>query len=125
MEKLVTRHVSDFGWNQRPDRGDLRWKCLVDSTEMNSHGLSTGIIEIPVGSELSLHHHAPQEIYIVRAGKGLLLKADGKHEDVHKDSVVYIPQNKKHGLKNTGDVTLEVLWIFPTDCWAEIEYIRE
>jgi mannose-6-phosphate isomerase-like protein (cupin superfamily) len=124
-EKIVTRHVRDCGWNQRPDRGDLRWKYLVDSTEMNSHGLSAGIIEVPVGSELSLHHHAPQEIYIVRAGEGVLLKAGGKTEPVGKDSVVYIPCNEKHGLRNTGSVALEVLWIFPTDCWEEIVYVRE
>lgn len=125
METIVTRHVSDCSWNQREDRGDLRWKFLVDATEMDSHGLSAGIIEVPVGSELSLHHHQPQEIYVIRAGEGFLLQAGGKPQEVRKDSVVYIPQNEKHGLKNTGDVTLEVLWIFPTDCWQEIDYIRE
>ena len=125
MEKIVTRHASDCNWNQREDRGDLRWKFLVDATEMDSHGLSAGIIEVPVGSELSLHHHQPQEIYVIRAGEGLLLQAGGETQAVHKDSVVYIPQNEKHGLKNTGDVALEVLWIFPTDCWQEIEYIRD
>ena len=125
MEQLVTRHVRDCDWNQRADRGDLRWKFLVDSTEMASHGLSVGIIQVPVGGELSLHHHQPQEIYIVRAGQGLLLRAGGGTEELHKDSVVYIPQNEKHGLRNTGDVALEVLWMFPTDCWEEIEYVRE
>ena len=125
MEKLVTTHVDDCEWRQRPDRGDLRWKFLVDSTEMDSHGLSAGVIEVPVGGELGLHHHHPQEIYIIRAGQGLLLKAGGAIEELRKDSVVYIPQNEKHGLRNTGDAALEVLWIFPTDCWEEIEYIRE
>ncbi|NNE24572.1 MAG: cupin domain-containing protein [Rhizobiales bacterium] len=125
METIVTRHVNDCSWNQREDRGDLRWKFLVDATEMDSHGLSAGIIEVPVGSELSLHHHQPQEIYVIRAGEGLLLQTGGKIQQVRKDSVVYIPQNERHGLKNTGDVALEVLWIFPTDCWQEIEYIRD
>lgn len=125
MEKIVTRHAGDGDWNRRDGAPDLRWKFLVDATEMDSHGLSTGIIEVAVGGELSLHHHQPQEIYIIRAGEGLLLQAGGKTKRLHKDSVVYIPQNEKHGLKNTGDVALEVLWIFPTDCWREIEYIRE
>ena len=125
MEQIVTTHVRDCAWNSNQDSDDLRWRFLVDSTEMSSHGISTGIIEVRVGGELSLHHHRPQEIYIVRAGQGLLLKANGDSEALQKDSVVYIPQNEQHGLRNTGDVALEVLWIFPTDCWEEIEYIRE
>ena len=54
-----------------------------------------------------------------------MLKADGETEEVGPDTVVYIPENAKHGLRNTGDEPLEVLWIFPTDCWEEIVYIRE
>ena len=125
MEKIVTRSLSECVWHEPPNRGGLRYTFLVDSTEMASHGLSVGIIQVPVGEDLTLHHHAPQEIYVVRSGKGVLLKADGASEPVRADSVVYIPQNEKHGLRNTGSVPLEVLWIFPTDCWKEIEYIRE
>ena len=38
---------------------------------------------------------------------------------------VYIPQNALHGLKNIGNVPFEVLWIFPTDTWSEIDYHYE
>ena len=36
-------------------------------------------VELEPGAELPLHHHSPQEIYIIRTGKGLLLsKADAR-----------------------------------------------
>ena len=95
---------------------------MADSTQMNSHGLSCGVLVLPPGEELSLHYHSPQEIYIIRKGEGLLLSSLNTRK-VCKDSFVYIPQNFEHGLKNTGKVDLELLWIFPTDCWEEVEYI--
>ena len=49
----------------------------------------------------------------------------GTHIKIYKDSFVYIPKNVEHGLKNTGEKDLELLWIFPTDCWEEVEYIFE
>ena len=49
MEKLVTRHVRDCSWRQRPDRGDLRWKFLVDSTEINDNMLQIIMGAVAVG----------------------------------------------------------------------------
>ena len=79
-------------------------------------------IVLPPGEELPLNCHSPQEIYIIRRGEGLLLSPLNTRK-VCKDSFVYIPKNVDHGLKNTGEEDLEILWIFPTDCWEEVEYI--
>ena len=95
---------------------------MADSTQMNSHGLSCGILVLPPGEELRLHYHSPQEIYIIRKGEGILLSSSNTKK-VYTDSFVYIPKNFEHGLKNTGEEDLEILWIFPTDCWEEVEYI--
>ena len=121
-EKIVVSHSRDQAWIENADQGKFRWKYMVDSTQMNSHGLSCGILVLPPGEELPLHYHSPQEIYIIRQGEGLLLSSLNTRK-VCKDSFVYIPQNFEHGLKNTGNVDLELLWIFPTDCWEEVEYI--
>ena len=87
-----------------------------------SHGLSCGVLVLSPGDELPLHHHSPQEIYIIRQGQGLLLSSLCSKK-VYKDSFVYIPKNVYRGLKNTGEGDLEILWIFLTDCWEEVEYI--
>ena len=97
---------------------------MADSTQMKSHGLSCGVLVLPPGEELPLHYHSPQEIYIIRKGEGLLLSSLGT-EKICKDSFAYIPKNSEHGLRNTGKEDLELLWIFPTDCWEEVEYIFE
>ena len=121
-EKIVVFHLKDQVSNESKKQGKLRWKYMVDSTQMKSHGLSCGVLVLPPGEELSLHYHSPQEIYIIRKGEGLLLSSLNKKK-VFKDNFVYIPQNFEHGLKNTGKEDLELLWIFPTDCWEEVEYI--
>jgi len=73
MEKIVTSHLDDCEWQQSEKHGKLRWKYLVDSTHFLSHGLSCGILNVPPGGELGLHHHSPQEIYLIRSGEGMLL----------------------------------------------------
>ena len=42
---------------------------------------------------------------------------------LEKDSIVYIPGKQSHGLRNSGKVPLEVIWIFPTDCWEDVKYV--
>ena len=121
-EKIVVSHLKDQPWNEDKDQGKLRWKYIADSTQLMIHGLSCGVLVLPPGEELLLHHHSPQEVYIIRRGKGLLLSSLSSKK-VYEDSFVYIPKNVNHGLKNTGEEDLEILWIFPTDCWEEVEYI--
>ena len=121
-EKIFVSHLKDQAWKENKDQGKFRWKYMADSTQMRSHGLSCGVLVLPRGEELPLHHHSPQEVYIIRQGEGLLISSLGS-EKVYKDSFVYIPKHVVHGLKNTGAGNLEILWIFPTDCWEEVEYI--
>ena len=125
MEKMIVSHLNKCKWQQRKEHGNFRWKYLADSTQIKSHGLSCGILVLPPGEELELHHHYPQEIYVIREGEGVILRHDQEPENVIKDSFVYIPKDHPHGLRNTGNKNLELLWVFPTDCWEEVEYIFE
>ena len=121
-EKIFVSHLTDQDWNENKDQCKLRWKYIADSTQIMSHGLSCGLLVLPAGEELPLHYHSPQEVYIIRQGEGLLLSSLSSRK-VYKDSFVYIPKNISHGLNKTGEGDLEILWIFPTDCWEEVEYI--
>ena len=89
-EKIIVSHFKDQAWNEGKDQSKLRWKYIVDSTQLVSHGLSCGILILPPGEELPLHHHSPQEVYINRQGEGLLLSPLSSKK-VYKDSFVYIP----------------------------------
>ena len=90
---------------------------------MKGIGISYGVLVLPPEQELFLHHHSPQKIYIIRSDEGFLLSSTTKK--VCQDCFIYIPKNFEHGLKNRGKEDLEVLGIFPTDCWEEVEYIFE
>ena len=106
-------HVDDVAWETRPGRTDgVRWKLLVDGDRTPSHGISMGILQFPAGTELAAHHHWPQEIYWVCEGEGELL-------------IGYIPENHVHGITNIGTTPLTLMWVFPTDTWAEVEYLFE
>ena len=35
---------------------------------------------------------------------------------------IYIPNSVPHGVKNTGDIDLMFLWVFPTDSWNDVGY---
>ena len=104
---------------------DLRWCHLVDKTLGSSEGLSMGRLEVAVNQSLAPHRHAPQEIYYVLKGRAELLGSGETPKILNSGDTVYIPQNALHGLKNIGKVPFEVLWIFPTDTWAEIDYHYE
>jgi len=122
MEKTVIVKESECDWNFDSAFPGLHYKLLIDSTKIKNHGLSLGSIELVPGGELPLHHHSPQEIYIIRKGKGLLL-SNTETREVYPDTSIYIPKNEKHGLRNIGDESLLIYWIFPTDCWEEVKYL--
>ena len=90
-EKIIVSHLKDQAWNKDNNQGKLRWKYIADSTQVMSHGLSCGVLVLPPGEELPLHHHLPQEVYIIRQGEGLLLSSLSSKK-VYKDSFVYIPK---------------------------------
>ena len=129
MDKIFVSKISKSKWEKhsrkRIEAGanpDLRWCKLVDSKIHASEGISVGCLRIPVGGQLPLHTHSPQEIYIVKSGSGLLLKECSQTDVVTPSDVIYIPKGVKHGLWNNGEKILEIIWIFPTDNWEEVEY---
>jgi len=122
VEKTVLVKESECDWEFDPKFPGLQYKLLIDSTKIDNHGLSLGSLELVPGGELPLHHHSSQEIYIIRKGKGLLLSKTETRE-VFPETSIYIPKNEKHGLRNIGDENLLIYWIFPTDCWADVEYL--
>ena len=114
--------VSNQEWSKTDKYPGVRWKFLIDADVTGSSGLSLGFAEIEPGGDLILHYHSPAEIYVVTDGVGTLNKS-GELEEIKKGDVVYISENAKHALKNTGKETLEFYWIFPTDRFSDIEYL--
>jgi quercetin dioxygenase-like cupin family protein len=70
--------------------------------------LSIQISTIPKGSGQPIHAHDPEQCYYIIKGTGLMIIEDETREVTSGDAI-YIPSNKKHGIKNIGDMALEYL----------------
>ncbi len=81
---------------------------LLSPRSSSAEHLSIQVSVVPVGSEQPIHAHEPEQCYYVIKGKGLMIIEDETREVISGD-VIYIPSNKKHGIKNIGDVALEYL----------------
>jgi mannose-6-phosphate isomerase-like protein (cupin superfamily) len=86
----------------------LRSCILIGRRNVKDAGISVQISFIPVNSDQPVHNHEPEQIYYIIRGKGLMIIED-ECEPVQEGDAIYIPGNKKHGIKNTGTETLEYL----------------
>jgi quercetin dioxygenase-like cupin family protein len=124
-DEAYVRNESEYPWEREPgeeDRQDaIRWRTLLSGERTPTRSISMGTLELPSGSSLDAHHHAPREVYFVTDGSGTLLIGD-EQRAVRAGDVVYIPGDCVHGIKNTGEALLKLVWVFPTDTWPEIEY---
>ena len=119
--KIIVVREENQDWLKSEEQGELRWKLLVDSSIGSSSGLSLGLLKIKPNYELPLHHHNPNEIYLIKRGTGLLIKSKTSIK-LKTGDAVYIPKNAVHGIRNTGPTSLLLYWVFPTDSWEEVKY---
>jgi quercetin dioxygenase-like cupin family protein len=87
-------------------------------------GLSMGVFEVPPGAQLAPHHHRPQEVYYVTVGEAEVF-VDGAWTPVRAGDVAYLPGDAVHGARNRGASTCRIVWMFPVDSFAEVEYFDE
>jgi mannose-6-phosphate isomerase-like protein (cupin superfamily) len=81
---------------------------LISPQNSSAQGISMQISEIPIHSEQPVHNHDPEQCYYIIKGKGLMI-IENETRGVSAGDAVYIPSNKKHGIKNIGDEVLEYL----------------
>ena len=113
------RDVPEEAWD-----GIVTWRTLVSADRTPSAGLTVGVAEIAPGAseDGARHRHADHEVYYVLAGTGLV-HLDGQEHPVEAGSVVFIPGDTPHFLRNTGDKTLRVLYTFAVDRFDEVTYV--
>ncbi|KAK5173814.1 uncharacterized protein LTR77_002495 [Saxophila tyrrhenica] len=101
----------------------LNWKTLLSSSKTPTDTLTTGIATCaPGNSLLCTHQHTHAEIYYVIRGSGVV-EIEGKEFDVKEGSVVFIPSDAKHGVRNaSGSEEFVWLYVFAADGFGEVEY---
>ena len=129
MNEIRVNGCSENDWQKHSDERlcdganpNLSWQFLIDASKQQSEGISMGCLRLPVDEILPLHNHKEQEIYYILQGKGEILISSIETRPVVEGDSVYIPKGFPHGVKNTGDIDLMFLWVFPKDSWHDIEY---
>ncbi|GIL01003.1 MAG: hypothetical protein BroJett030_09020 [Alphaproteobacteria bacterium] len=110
------------GWNEPQGRGVIGWQTLLSADRTSSAALTAGIAIVEPGGFLARHRHAPAELYFVVEGEGVVT-LDGHDRPVKRGDCVFIPPMCEHGVRNEAATILRFLYVFPTDSFAEIEYL--
>ena len=82
--------------------------------------LSMGNQDIPVGGGIPVHlHEKEEEILFFHEGEAEV-EVDGEVYQVKAGMTAFLPVGVTHGLRNTGDVPVKLLWIFSPPGYEEI-----
>ena len=110
------------GWSE-PERGATRWRTLISGDRTPTHALTLGVVEIASGAEDESrpHRHAQPEAYYVVSGRGVVTISGAEHR-VEAGAAVFIPGGAEHCARCTSREPLKLLYVFPTDSFAEIAY---
>lgn len=103
--------------------GRTRWKTLLSADRTPTDAMTVGITEIEPGpaNEIFLHRHAQPEVYYILAGHGVV-QISGEERALQPGSLVFIPGDAPHGLRNTGSEVLRLLYIFAVDSLDQVVY---
>jgi len=87
----------------------IQWLISKNDGAENFH---MRLFEVEKGGHTPLHSHSHEhEVFILR-GTGKFV-CEEKVYDLQPESVIFVPPNKKHQFKNSGDKVLKFLCIIP------------
>lgn len=112
--------VASESWSDL-QRGEVSFRSLFGEEDRVADGLTLGVSELAPGGWLGLHRHEPAEVYYVVAGSGVVV-VDGHEHQVAAGSAVHIAGDAEHGVRNTGDDVLRVVYAFAVGSFSEVEY---
>lgn len=121
---LSPQAISQHENSSFPDtsRGIVTWKTLISAPQTATDSLTAGIATCPPQhGHLCPHRHSHAEIYHIISGTGIV-KIDGKEQEVTAGSVVYIPGDAEHGIRNKGAEELKWLYVFAADGFQDVVY---
>jgi len=116
-------NTPEEGFPRGTDGGDVTWKTLLSSPKTPSNTFASGIARCAAkGGHLKCHRHAHPEMYYIVQGRGIL-SIDGTDHAVSKGSVIFIPGDSEHGIRNEGsEEDLVWLYVFAADKFADVVY---
>jgi len=87
---------------QKRERNSLTSFFMLDKrTAMQTELAVTWVVVKPGGRQI-LHHHEPEQVYVIVQGIGEM-QVGAEKQVVRTGDLVYIPSKFEHGIVNTGD----------------------
>lgn len=80
--------------------------------ENGTAAVTLGKLEIQPGSQIPPHSHPVEDAQIVLSGKGVLIEGDEEFP-IEAGCHSWVPGNIRHGVKNTGDEPLVLVYTWP------------
>ena len=94
-----------------PSHGHCTWKTLFSASKTFTDSLTVGVASCPPQTGfLCPHRHKEAEVYHIIEGAGTI-HIDSVEQSVGPGSIIYIPGNAKHGIRN-DDIELELKWLY-------------
>ena len=89
---------------------EIRW---LISKQDGAPRFAMRMFEIQPGGHTPLHTHPEEHEVFVLEGRGTFVYEGGEHP-FEAEHVIFVPADKEHRFKNTGDSLLRMLCIIPT-----------
>lgn len=98
-------------------------KVLVSpESNLKANNFVMGLVKINPNGSVPKHSHHNEEIYIILRGKGRMVIGE-ESKVIEEESVVYIPSNKEHYIKNDFAEKLVMIFVYSpatiVDHWAK------
>jgi Uncharacterized conserved protein, contains double-stranded beta-helix domain len=110
---MITRHYQEVKAEPVTDTGaekaNIRW---VIAEKDGAKNFFMRVFEIEPGGYTPLHQHPWEHEMFVCEGKGCVVKA-GKEVSLTRGSVVFIPPNEEHQIKNTSPELFTLICLIP------------
>ena len=88
----------------------IRW---LISKEDGAENFALRMFELEPGGHTPLHTHSQEHEVFVLEGEGTFI-FEGQEHPFGAEYVIFVPPNKEHRFKNTGNSLLRMLCIIPT-----------
>lgn len=122
----IVRRLQDLAWQGWPEeqiasRGQVTWKDLLGGDPTEGADMVMGVARVRPGETLEPHRHAQPETYFTLAGRGEVT-IDGVSYTVEAGTMLFIPGDAEHGIRNDSTQDLQILYAFAVDDFAKVHY---
>lgn len=90
---------------------DVRIRWLI-SKEDGAENFAMRMFELQPGGFTPLHTHSHEHEVFILEGQGIFV-CEGQEHQFSPEHVIFVPPNKKHRFKNTGNGVLRFLCLIP------------